>query len=183
MAADKNPKFKLLLTLLKFEKDESAWTSINISIDVTLRIFTHLTHSLPRPAGYRANWKIPGTLTSSELSVDISLLQRSIENPVTPNGRPASELIRKKLKPHRKRAEDEEDGELRRRRGRREIVTYKSAEYIVDSDDEEGDEEFFKKEREIREMMVCRDAGKEGVSGGVGSAKDEESELLHRYLC
>ncbi|RUP49856.1 timeless protein-domain-containing protein [Jimgerdemannia flammicorona] len=130
LAMEKNAKFRLLLTLLKFAKEETS---------------------------YRAQWKIPGTLASDELSEDVKLLHGFIENPLAPNGRPASEMVKKKRKRRERKSRleaEDEDGVNRKRRKRKEEMTYKSEQFVIDSDDEAGDEEFFRKERELREAMA-----------------------------
>ncbi|RUS31825.1 timeless protein-domain-containing protein [Jimgerdemannia flammicorona] len=130
LAMEKNAKFRLLLTLLKFAKEETS---------------------------YRAQWKIPGTLASDELSEDVKLLHGFIENPLAPNGRPASEMVKKKRRRRERKSRleaEDEDGVNRKRRKRKEEMTYKSEQFVIDSDDEAGDEEFFRKERELREAMA-----------------------------
>lgn len=91
-------------------------------------------------------WSVPATILPSTLDGDIRIIANFLLDPVDPNGKSASELLRKKRKAPKKRrravlADDDLDGldgldedevpkKARQKKRKEEVEAYKSAQFV-----------------------------------------------------
>jgi replication fork protection complex subunit Tof1/Swi1 len=100
-------------------------------------------------------WTIPGSTTSESLQTNIQLIKQFIANPLAPNGKPASEMIKKKARKKRARKDLDDDESAARKRTRRTDTApvYHTQQFVIDSD-EDDDDAFFTNEAKLREKNV-----------------------------
>lgn len=100
-------------------------------------------------------WTIPGSSTSESLQTNIELIKQFIANPLAPNGKPASEMIKKKAKKKRARKDLDDEESTTRKRAKRidSAPVYHTQQFVIDSD-EDDDDTFFANEAKLRAKNV-----------------------------
>lgn len=157
-AGTANAHFKLLMRLLEWEQVPGEHP-----VDKVVKCDGGLTLArIVEAESSEQTWAIPDRLPPSQLDSDLKLIEDFLVDPVTPQGKTAADLLRKKRKaPVRKRRErlpdlDEDGNEIpepvrkRAAKKKEEARVYQSAQFIEDSDDDEAaDAAFFAREAEV----------------------------------
>ncbi|KZT08354.1 timeless-domain-containing protein [Laetiporus sulphureus 93-53] len=138
-AATRDPHFKLLFRLVKFD--------------------------VVKEDADELEWYIPAAILPSELQRSLNVIRQFLEKPLDLGGKKASQLFTKKTRRRRRHsplpdANDDQSDDVAPRRQRKEKKAkekqqYKSAQFIEDSDAEYGDmESFLEKEKMLREKTA-----------------------------
>lgn len=122
--------------------------------------------------GEEGKWVIPAEQPVEDLELNVQLLDKFVADPLAPNGKSLSDLLRRRKQAQKRKQrpalelEDEEQPRARKKRAKKveERNQYKSEQFIVDSD--EDDEAtvalFFQRETELR-ARISGTANKDNI--------------------